>query len=558
MMLESEKIEGSICEVLESNPRGMTISSVARKLSLSRNTVSKYLDVMLTKGFVSMRSIGSAKLYSVSHRVPITSIMDASSDMIGVVDSNLLVVQGNEGFSNLMQIDKNHIAGANFRHSILFNDDLKTKLTDVFRGSNMHTEIHTESEDGSKYYALDLLPINLANNAPGACIIAEDITEKRLIIEALSASEKKHRSLINAIGDAIFIADENDNILEIYANEYASYPVDQNNLIGMRISDFVKKKDASRILAAVDEVRKLKEKRSVEISVEIEGSPYWFCASITPHEESGKIVALVRNITKRKIAEQNLQKSEERYRMLFDNIGDVAFVTKFEGQFLKANNTALEVYGYSIEELRQMTPEDLETPQSRVPLQSRSEKFDSEGRQFFEVEHITKNGKIIPFEVNIKRINLDGIDAVLCIQRDISKRKETEYALRDSEEKYKSIFNNISDIVFVISKEETFFEVNDTAVKHLGFTRDEFAQMDIYDIDARCTKPESRDEFQKYIKNLESGPIIFESEYITKDGRMIPVEIHSSFVSFQDVPAILSIAREITQPRELERCASKR
>ena len=72
--------------LLKAHPHGLTVTDIAKKIDINRNSIAKYLDILLISGQVEKRVVGKAKVYSLSHRVPISAILSLSSDAIVIID----------------------------------------------------------------------------------------------------------------------------------------------------------------------------------------------------------------------------------------------------------------------------------------------------------------------------------------------------------------------------------------------------------------------------------------------------------------------------------------
>ncbi len=132
---------------------------------------------------------------------------------------------------------------------------------------------------------------------------------------------------------------------------------------------------------------------------------------------------------------------------------------------------------------------------------------------------------------------------------DITESRKAEKALRENEEAYRAIINSMNDTVWVIGFDYKFIDVNDAAVRVLGYSREEFLKMGPQDIDSTLTE----EEIKELIRNMTRDKIqVFETTHIAKDGRVIPVEISSSLVTYKGKTAVLSIARDITERRKAE------
>jgi PAS domain S-box-containing protein len=127
--------------------------------------------------------------------------------------------------------------------------------------------------------------------------------------------------------------------------------------------------------------------------------------------------------------------------------------------------------------------------------------------------------------------------------------EKAEQALEQSERHFQTLFNNSSDDIFVIDFDGNFIEVNQVACDSLGYSHEEFLKMN-----AREVKP---DELKKDVEKnismiLKFGQHRYESENQTRDGRIIPVEMKSRVIDFRGEKAILTIARDISERKEVE------
>ena len=107
----------SIKSILKKNPRGMTVSDISRKMKINRNSVAKYLDILLISGHVEMVTFGPAKVFFPSRRIPLSAMLNFISDFIILLDRDLRIIQANENFLSLMDIERESILGNSFYDS---------------------------------------------------------------------------------------------------------------------------------------------------------------------------------------------------------------------------------------------------------------------------------------------------------------------------------------------------------------------------------------------------------------------------------------------------------
>ncbi len=135
------------------------------------------------------------------------------------------------------------------------------------------------------------------------------------------------------------------------------------------------------------------------------------------------------------------------------------------------------------------------------------------------------------------------------IQQNQRLRDEAEQAIRQSEIKYRSLFDSASDAIFFHDLEGHFFDVNQAACDRLGYSKEELMKMRHQQIDP----PEFVREVPNRIEEaMQNSQVIFESVHLAKDGTRIPVEISSRYILYQGVPTIISYARDITERKRIE------
>jgi len=270
-------------------------------------------------------------------------------------------------------------------------------------------------------------------------------------------------------------------------------------------------------------------------------------------EYAEKMEALVNDKVKEvKESAQKLRESEEKYRKQFEEALDAIVLADAEtGIIIDCNRATSELVGREKSELvgehqRILHPlEEREGEFSRTFKQHLKEK---EGL-VLETQVITKRGEIRDVAIKANIFELGDKKVIQGIFRDITEQKKAEETLRMSEEKYRELINGINDTIWVIDFDGKFIDVNDTAVKVLGYSREKLLSMGPPDIDTSLTVEQIRD----LIKQMPTDQIqIFETTHTTKDGKTIPVEISSSLVIYQGKQAILSIARDITERRKME------
>jgi PAS domain S-box-containing protein len=201
-----------------------------------------------------------------------------------------------------------------------------------------------------------------------------------------------------------------------------------------------------------------------------------------------------------------------------------------------------------------MGPRDIVAPEKRAEMPANAAVLIKNGCNTFEIVHLTKDGKKIPVEVNNHLISYKGHNVCLAISRDITERKRMEVALVESEKKFKEIFNRANDMITLgeLRKDGLpgkYMEVNEVGLKRLGYTKEEFLEMNPLDIIA----DERKKDVEKYAAEIwTKGHATFEMVHVTKTGNKIPVEINTHIFKKNDKNVILAISRDITERKKSE------
>jgi len=132
--------------------------------------------------------------------------------------------------------------------------------------------------------------------------------------------------------------------------------------------------------------------------------------------------------------------------------------------------------------------------------------------------------------------------------------RERTQELRDAEYRYRTLFQTAGDAIVISDLEGRVLEVNEEACRLLGYTQDELLHLTVHDVAA----PEYVARRSEILEQLRAtGHLVFETELVTRDGRIIPTECSSRLMDLQGQPAVLSIARDITERKQAEEALSK-
>lgn len=320
-------------------------------------------------------------------------------------------------------------------------------------------------------------------------------------------------------------------------------------------------------------------------------------ATISPvRGTSGEIVnyvAVKRDITEKKKAALAFRDSELRYRALFDSVGDAILIHDMGEKFLEVNSVACERLGYSREELLDMKPADILTSQFIQLMPKWIKDVKKAGNIVMEAEHKTKEGGIIPIELNSRLIDYAGEKAILNVARDITLRKEAEEELRKHREhleelveertsdlkaanvqlqeemaermraqegmktsasEWKKTFDTITDIIMIVDNDSNILRVNEAATNAFNLDYKDILGKKCYELlHGTSEHPENCPHKRAIGERVESSEEVYEKKY-DKDFlvRIVPM-IDSSGGVYGTVHTI----RDITEKKKAEEAKKK-
>jgi PAS domain S-box-containing protein len=243
-----------------------------------------------------------------------------------------------------------------------------------------------------------------------------------------------------------------------------------------------------------------------------------------------------------------------RYEAITRHANDMILLSEEDGRIIEANENALRAYGYSLEEILRLNIRDLREPQTRPAVDAALRKILAEGSDRYEAVHVRKDGTLFPAEISISVFDLQGKKYFVAIYRDITERLENERAIRDSEQKFRTLFESSGDAILIHDFEGRILDVNRALCDRLGYDRDEMMAMTSNELEA----PEIAGLFDDKIREVrDKKRIFFESAQINRKGARIPVHISWRVIDYEGGPAIISTARNITDQKKTENALKK-
>ena len=382
-----------------------------------------------------------------------------------------------------------------------------------------------------------------------------DITESKRMQNALKESEEKYRMLVENSQDGICIAQGDYfkfvntamcKMLGYTAEEIYSMP--GMNIIPPEEQKRVLKIHKDRMDGKISSINYnlqliAKDKSTVEVEAQsttfiYEGQPAGF---FTLH-----------NITHSKKIQAALRESEKRYRELTEMLPQTVYELDLQGNITYMNETGLKAFGleksdYGRSAFNFIAPEEHEKMRFNMK-KTLEESFYTPGNQY---TAIRKNGDKFPAMIFASPLNIDGeITGTRGIILDMTEHLAMQKALRQSEEKYKSLVENSQDGICII-QEGVFKYANKSLCLMLGYTSSELVDLEVLEI----IEDSEREQIVKLLKKRSKSAdslMNYTVQFKRKDGRIIDAAIESSSTEYEGKPASFDTIHDITESKRIQ------
>ncbi len=253
------------------------------------------------------------------------------------------------------------------------------------------------------------------------------------------------------------------------------------------------------------------------------GTSYWDWSLIPIKDLGGSLTGLIltlANVTERVRAQQALWESEERFHLAFDSANVGQCLVDLQGNLMRVNRAMCDIFGYSQEELESMTVNDITHPDYLdVSPQFIERAISGEvTRSEFEKKYFHKEGHLVWCQVSSALVrDPEGMPLYFISHVvDVTRRKQVEEALRESEEKYRDLVEEINDVMYTIDAEGVITYINPAIESFVGYSPSEVIGRPFIEYIAPEDLETIRDNFQKLYSGNTSGP----NEYrvVTKSG----------------------------------------
>lgn len=263
-------------------------------------------------------------------------------------------------------------------------------------------------------------------------------------------------------------------------------------------------------------------------------------------------VGVMKDISKRKQLEKNLQEQKEQFEAMFQTSIDGIALLDLNSNFLKVNRAYCTMTGYTQEELLKKSCIEMsiagDVERSKNAMK---EVFEKGYIENFEKQCFTKEGE--PFLVNMSLSMMPDKSSILAISKNITKNVILGNVIEQQKRRYEQIMKLASDGIFILSLNGKLFDCSQRAADMLGYSMQEMKQLWIFDWDTQYTQ----EKVLQYIRSIPSEPIKFETKYKRKNGTVYDAEVVAVTITIEEQEYVYASVRDVTEENRAKMLLTK-
>lgn len=405
---------------------------------------------------------------------------------------------------------------------------------------------------------------------PAMMSIVQDVTERNQAEALLREREEMYRTIFEASPVAIVIASMPEEIVEgeiLYANPAGVQLFHADSAEALIGSKAREPYDAKAISEAEQNIRALQQNHNLVVEYPFrrrngEIRYVELNVSLMTHKGQPASLSVLVDVTERYRAREALQRSETLFRQVFEYAGLGIVIGDMDGKLIRANHQFLRIVGYSEDEIRGVHFQQYTHPDDTTQELQFMQELNAGERDYYEIEkrYIHKEGHVVWVHLIVTVIDGYEEDAhALVFVDDITRRKQAEAALRESEQRYQQLLHTspVALIVTDLDEQRVLF-ANRAAANLLGAESPEaVVGLDI----AQTVAPDHEGVVNKRVERLKQGvtldaPIIKNLRRL--DGEVIQVQVGATPITYAGRRAALSALTDVTAQRRAEEEQRKR
>jgi len=380
--------------------------------------------------------------------------------------------------------------------------------------------------------------------------------------DILRENGEKYRTLIELTDVGIHIETVEGRILECNTVGAKMFGYTKEEMIGLTLADLLPEEFAQKLSRVITDKETSNGIFVPRISKKKDGSifPTEIATKIINIARKPRLIAFIRDITKRKEAEKKLRKARKMFASLFNSSPEATLYHDKEGRIININPRFTKLFGYTPEEMiGRKIDEGMIYPKNKVEEGERLTKngLTFKGISEYETIRKKKDGTLIPVIISAAPVIVDKKpQGTIALYRDITERKKAEEALRKSQQEFASVFKSSPDALVYLDEEGNILDINSRFTKLFGYTLKEIKGRNIDD--GMIHLPDKIEEGKRLSKNGFEGRLNYETARKKKDGTLFPVHISSAPVMIKgEKKGFIAVYQDITKRKKAEEILRK-
>ncbi|NPC92313.1 PAS domain S-box protein [Bacillus sp. WMMC1349] len=406
-------------------------------------------------------------------------MFNGTLDAIFILDEQMNIMRANNAACNILQCEKTELLNRSaiaFLHAVS-PEELTRNIRCFLERGYLKREVAIRLDNGSVKYVEFTANKGVGENC--IFVVMRDISSNKILERERTMNEKLFKDLFHRAVEGIVIFDKQGSFIDANNSFCQSFEIATGELSNLKLADFVSAENTDKLKNMLRTLYR-KGKAKGELPVRLRSGTYrLFELTVTSNILNGFYMSIMRDITEKRLMEKKLFKSEERFREVFENAMDAIIIMNKDWQIVKANQSACKIFELPMRELLTKKIIDFVDLTDKRYFSIRK-RYDEKGEIREELQFRMGNGQYKELEFTSKRIMFGNQH--LTILRNVSDRKRMEKELRESELKFRKVFNGSMDGIVLFNNQYKIIDANPLAGKILHIPIEQLKSFNLLDI----------------------------------------------------------------------------
>ncbi len=490
--------------------------------------------------------------------------MDNADDIMLTVSREGKIIDISPNWNKYLDYDLEYLSTLSHYSDLIHPED--RELTFILFAETLSTgkqqrnlEYRVLTQDGSvKWFCSNTTPLRDENgNITAVIALARDITDQKNTLNALEESKRqmKEAQIIGRIGDWEWRVGE--DFVRWSDEMYRIFNVEPGSLISRKKADEIfPEYERERVLGLTQRAIDTGESQSVESQIVRDNGEigYIYGKGKAIKDEQGNVIRIVgfyQDITERKLYEEELKKSEARYRLLIETMREGVVIVDNNDVIQYINKSCCDLFGYSAEFLTgKVGYQYIIFDEDQHMIIDKNLHRQNGHSDVYEVRGKKANGEIIWLKVSGTPLYDENgvVFGSMGIMTDITEAKKAE------QERFRLLNlldTSLNEIYMYDANSYHLIYTNQGVARSTGYSKEELKYLTMFDIIREFTGESLRNKFQPLLNGTRDN-LVFETTHTRKDGSVYPVESHVQIYKHEEGDLFLSVVNDITERRSLQ------